>query len=472
LVATNFIGKNWVKMSNNSQASTGLWESILRIATLLTLVIIGAGCGSAADAAIPSQLQAVMGCDVSKVSITGVHWFREASGAWRVVGVINNGTTKSIDKLMTGVETYTKAGTSADQGEDVSAEPHNLLPGAQAPFTAWIDREIPGLDHFKIEIDECVLADPVERGRVEVRAGRMTVDDAGLAQVAGEVFNPGSKPVLVNGSMAAAYDASGTLVTAAYVDVATRSLAPGESGPIRASLNLPPGGAEAIRSFKFFMDAVITPPASLPVGLNQDVRVISHYLDASGHFHLLGQITNPGSRELMASLQATVYSNAAKTTVVDAAYFNTWIPLKPGETRPFDLTGWGALNNTQGLWDKLSKQNAAIVMRLEPFLTWPADTSVGGLALLEGSQTNKTGQVVFTGKVRNDMAGSINNGLVTAILRQKSGGQIIATGSTHLAISDSAAPGQIMEYSLAVLLPPGVDPAGLAAELSAIGQQP
>ncbi len=449
------------------------WGWLARVALLVVLIAGGEGCATAAHSTdVPSQLAAVMNCDASKVTITGVHWFREASGAWRVVGVINNGSSKAIDKLMTGVETYTKTDQPADQGEDFSADPLNLLPGAQAPFTAWIDREIPGLDHFKVEIDECVLTDPVERGQVEVRNGRMVVDDNGVAQVTAEVFNPGPKPLLVNGSMAAVYDQAGALVTAAYVDVATRNLAPGESGPVRASLDLPPGGAQSIKSYKFFMDAVVNQPAALPLDLKKDVLVSSHYSDQAGHFHIVGQITNPGSRGLMASIQATVYSDATQSTVVDAAYFNTWIPMQPGETLPFDLSSWGALNNTAGLWEQLAKQNAAIVVRIEPFLTWPIDATVGQLTLVAGSQNIKDGQALFSGKVRNDLPGSINNGLVTAVVRQKAGGQIVATGSTHLAISDSAAPGKVLEYSLAVPLPSNVDPAGLATELTAIGQQP
>jgi hypothetical protein len=460
-------------MNIDSRARMGIRGWLARAALLLVLVVGGVGCATAAKATeVPAQLATVMGCDASKVTITGVHWFREASRAWRVVGVITNDSSKAIDKLMTGVETYTKAGQPADQGEDVSAEPHDLQPGAQAPFTAWIDREIPGLDSFKVVIDECVLADPVERGKVEVRNGRMVVDDKGVAQVTAEVFNPGPKPVLVNGSMAAVYDQAGALVTAADVDVATRNLAPGESGPVRASLYLPPSGAKAIKSYKFFMDAVVNQPNPLPLDVTHNVEIISHYNDSAGHFHLLGLITNPGSRELMASLQAAVYSDASKSMLVDAAYFNTWIPLQPGETRPFDLFGWGALNNTVGLWEQLSKQNAAIVVRLEPFLTWPVDATVGKLVLLDSSLSYKDGQVFFTGKVQNDLPGSINNGLVTAVLRDKTGGQIVATGNAYLAISDSAAPGQILDYSLAIPLPPNEDPAGLVTELTAIGQQP
>jgi len=65
----------------------------------------------------------------------------------------------------------------------------------------------------------------------------------GPPRVTGELVNPGAKAVLVNGLMAAVYDQAGNLIATDYVDVATRYLQPGESGPVRASLDLPPGGA-------------------------------------------------------------------------------------------------------------------------------------------------------------------------------------------------------------------------------------
>jgi hypothetical protein len=443
---------------------------IIRFVLLMGLAAAGAACAS--PTTVPSQLAGVMGCDVAKVTITGVHWFKDSHGAWRVVGVITNNSSKPVSKIMTGVETYTKTGQPADQGEDVAAYPYDLKPGAQAPFTAWIDREIPGLDHFNVEEDECVLADSAERATVDVRGGRMALDDVGAAQVTAELVNPGAKAVLVNGLMAAVYDQAGNLIAADYVNVATRYLQPGESGPVRASLDLPPGGAKQIKSYKFFMDAVVDQPAPLPLSVAQDVKIISHYTDQNGQFHLVGQITNPGKQELMTSLQATVYTDSTKSSVADAAYFNSPVAIEPGETLPFDLTGWGALNSTRGLWDQLAKQNAAISLRLEPFLTWAETTSVAELSLSDGSVSINNQQALFTGKVQNDMSGRINAGEVVAVVRQKSSGEIVATGSQPIAITDSAAPGQVLDYSFAVQLPANLDPASLDTEISALGQQP
>ena len=159
-------------MHKNSQSHKGLHGWIVCLVLLLGLAIVSTSCASIVSRSAPSPISAVEACDAGKVTVTGVHWFRERSGAWRVVGVINNGSTKVVSKVVTGVETYDKAGQPADQGEDVSSYPLDLQPGAQAPFTAWIDREIPNLDHFEVEVDECVLAEPAERSQVEVRAGK------------------------------------------------------------------------------------------------------------------------------------------------------------------------------------------------------------------------------------------------------------------------------------------------------------
>jgi hypothetical protein len=459
-------------MNKHSQSQFALHGWIVRLVLLLGLAVGNAGCASnVSRTASPEPVSAVAACEAGKVTVTGVHSFRDARGAWRVVGVINNNSSKAISKVVTGVETYDKAGQPADQGEDVSAYPLDLQPGAQAPFTAWIDREIPNLDHFEVEVDECVLAEQTERSQVDVHGGRMAVDDSGAAQVTAELFNPGPRSALVNGLMAAVYDQAGALITADYVVVATRYLAPGESGPVRATLDLPPGGAGQIKSYRFFMDVLVNEPSPLPLDIKHDVQITSHYIDMDGHFHLLGQITNPGSKGLMACLQVTVYADSTRNTVVDAADFTTWISLASGETIPFDMTGWGALNNTHGLWNELDKQNAAISVRIEPFLTWASDANVAKLSLVNGGVSFADQKAVFTGKVKNDSSSSINNGVVIAVVRQKSSGVIVAVGSEHLDIVGTTASGQSLDYYLAIPLPANIDPSAVETEVTAMGQQ-
>lgn len=449
---------------------------IIRCVILLGLVISSAGCASATPVVPTSPLEntetpsAVAACESNKVPVTHVHWFKDALGAWRVVGEIENNSSKPVAKLVTGVETRDKNGRPADQGEDVSAYPLNLQPGAKAPFIAWIDREIPNLDHFEVEVAECVLADQAERGKVDVRAGRMTVDENGRAQVTAELFNPGSKAVLVNGLMAGVYDGSGVLVAADNAAVTTRYLAPGESGPVRATIDLPPGGKDQIKSYQFFMDALVNEPAPLPVDAKRDVKILSHYLDKDGHFHLVGQLTNPGQKGLMVFLQATVYTDANKSAVADAASFDTWVPLGPGETRPFDLSDWGALNNIHTLWYDIQTQNPVIELRFEPFSTWVGDVKPVKLTVAGDNVSFENGQAIFTGKVHADANTTISNGLIIAVVRQKAGGEIVATSSVHLDIVSSTAPGQVLDYQVIVSLPADVDPSTLETEITAVGQ--
>jgi hypothetical protein len=137
---------------------------------------------------------------------------------------------------------------------------------------------------------------------------------------------------------------------------------------------------------------------------------------------------------------------------------------------PFDLTEWGALNNTRGLWDAMVKQNAIIEFRAEPFLTWATDAREAKLSLLEDNVSFEDQVAIFTGKVENNSGYSIDNGVVTAVIRQKSGGKIVAVGSVHLVIVTSAATGQILDYQLVIPLPADVNPASVEAKVTATGQ--
>jgi hypothetical protein len=456
-------------MRENFQVLRSFRNGLVQLGILTVLALGSVSCA----ARIPetSSGSAIENCEKNKVHVTDVHWFRDAGGAWRIVGTITNNSSKAVNKLVTDVETKTIDEAPADQGEDVSAYPLNLQPGAQAPFTAWIDREIPNLDHFEVEVEECILAEETERSQVEVRGGQMVIDDAGFAQVTAQLFNPGTKTVLINGLMAAAYDATGRLVTAEYVDIASRYLAPGESGPVRASLDLPQKGASQIKSYQFFMEALVSEPPTLIIDNELDLKVLSHYVDQQGHFHLLGQLTNPGDSSLMASVQATVYSDSARTAVVDAAEYSTWLPLAPGETRLFDLVHWGVLNNTPGSWDEIAGA-AAIDLRIEPFLTWTSATAPVELVRLNENVVSTGSEMHFTGKAKNDSDRGITTALVTIMLRQKAGGHIVAVGDAHLEIGDSVAPGQDLDYSLTLQLPDGVDPDSLETEIIARGFQP
>lgn len=455
-------------MRENLQFLKVFRNGLVQLGILTVLALGSVGC--AARVAENSSGSAIEDCETKKVRVTGVHWFQDASGAWRIVGTITNHSNKPINKLVTDVETKTLDGMPADQGEDVSIYTLDLQPGAKAPYTAWIDRHIPGLDHFKVEVEECVLSEEIERSQVEVRSGQMVVDDEGIAQVTAQLYNPGTKTVLINGLMAAVYEATGHLVTAEYVDVATRYLAPGESGPVRAALDLPQRGASQIKSYQFFMETLASePPASL-IDNERNLQVLSHYVDQQGHFHLLGQITNSGTTSLMTSVQATVFSDSARTTVVDAAEYSTWLPLLRGETRLFDLVDWGVLNNIPGSWDEIA--GAAIDLRTEPFLTWTSAGAPVELVQLNENVIYNGREMLFTGRVKNDSDRGITTALVTIVLRQKVGGQVVAVGDTHLIIGDLVAPGQELDYSQTLQLPDGLDPASLETEIIAKGYQP
>jgi hypothetical protein len=442
---------------------------------MVVLVIFMAGttaCSSAGHIlwGQPEQVPATGGCDPTQVPILNVHWFKDSGGAWRVMGEIVNHSDQVIASLETGVETRTKFDRPADQGEDVNASPLNLKPGEKAPFIAWIDREIPNLDHFEVEVNDCSEAEEDQRSQVEIRGSRVSVDGDGRAEVIGTMANPGAQSVLVNGLMAAVYDAKGKMISAGYAQVTPRYLAPGESGPIRATIELPQGAGSAVSSQRFFMDVLQRDaPAALPLDPEKDVKVLSHYTDAKGHFHLLGQITNSSNRPVMTAVQASVSS--ADNQLLDAGQYATPLPLDPGQTAPFDISEWGALNALPGAQTGASA-NILASLRLEPFLSWESAAPAVKLALVNPTQSIESSTAIFHGRVKNDSGSGITSGLVTAVLKQKADGKIVAVGSMHLAISDSAAPGAELDYAMQLTLPAGLNAGDLQAEVSARGYQP
>jgi hypothetical protein len=419
----------------------------------------------------PINNQVTGSCNPTRVPVLNVHWFKDSDGAWRVMGEIENRSSQVIGSLETGVETRTKFDRAADQGEDVTAYPLNLKPGEKAPFVAWIDRDIPNLDHFEVEVAGCTVAEEAQRSHVDISRDNLVVDRAGQAEVTGELLNPGTQTVLVNGLMAAVYDGKGNMISAGYAQVTPRYLAPGESGAMRATLELPPGAGAAISSHRFFMDVLVQAAAvALPLDPAKDVQILSHYTDTGGHFHLLGLLTNSSAEPVMTALQASVYS-VDKSKLLDAGQYVTWLPLAPSETVPFDITDWGTLNDLPKALSG-AETNLNVSLRLEPFLSWNSGTPAVKLSLVSSTESFENGMAIFSGRVKNDTGGGITSGLVLMVVKQKADGKIVAVGNVHLSIVASAASGAVLAYSLKLPLPAGVDANALHAELTALGYQP
>jgi hypothetical protein len=312
-------------------------------------------------------------CPAEKVTVTDVRWFQDSEGAWRISGWIENAWDQPVSKILTEVEALDSAGRVVDHGEDVSNYPLNLQPGAQAPFSAWIKREFPGVARFVVAVDECIVAEQMERRPVEVRGGRLSFDAAGRAQVTAELANTGDRTVLVNGLMAAVFDAEGLPLATDNASVVARYLAPGEHGPVRVTLDLPDGGQALARSYRLFMDPVVVEPRLALLDAARDLRVTSRYVDDKGRFHLAGEVTNRTRDSVTLRLQATLYEDAAKSSVLDAAFWDTAVPLAPGETRSFDFVNWGPINaRSEGAGEQVSRMVAEEI-RVEPFQSWKGE---------------------------------------------------------------------------------------------------
>jgi len=448
-------------------------EWALGLLSLLILLVGTSACASMGHVlwGQPIKPPVTGNCDPSLVPIQNVHWFKDSNGAWRVMGEIENKSSQAVGSLEVGVETRTKYDRPADQGEDIAAYPLNLKPGETAPFIAWIDRTIPDLDHFEVGVNDCAMAEVAQRSNVDISDDNVSVDSAGRAEITAKVVNTETKTVLINGFMAAVYDSKGKMISADYAQVTPRILAPGESGAARATLELPSGAGPAITSHKFFMDVLVQDAAAiLPLVPEKDVQILSHYTDSNGHFHLLGQLTNSSAKPVMTALQASVYS-ADNSKLLDAGQYATWLPLAPGETLPFDISDWGMLNNLPKTLSG-AEANFNVRLRLEPFLTWNSNAPVVKLALVSPSESIENGMAIFSGQVKNISDSGITTGLVLMVVKQKADGKIVAVGNVHLPITDSAAPGAVLDYALKLPLAEGEDAGALEAEVTALGYQP
>src|SRR5512134_2513623 len=161
------------------------WIRLNHLVLLFIVLAFSIGaCAPSASLPVPTYVPTfsdINPCDVANIEITDVSWFREPDGAWRVVRMMRNNSSEPIAKVLIGALTKNKNDElvypEGPKGETIDAYPSHLLPGDEAPFSAWIKREIPTLDHLSIDKKLCVIADPAEHLQLQERGGQLLVDD-------------------------------------------------------------------------------------------------------------------------------------------------------------------------------------------------------------------------------------------------------------------------------------------------------
>ena len=440
------------------------------------LALGAAGCtgpsGAASPAApvAPAPEAAATECPAERIQVTSLSWFQDSQGVWRVVGMIDNQWDQPISKIVTDVEALDARGEVIDHGEDISDYPLNLAPGAQAPFNAWIKRDFPGTLSWRVEVSECVVAEKLERGRVDVRGGQLLMDGSARAHVTGEVVNTGTKPVLVNGLRAALFDKAGAPVAVENAAVSARYLAPGEQGPVRVTLDLPPTAPSQVAGYRLYMDTVVADPKPALLDAARDVQVTSRYVDAGGRLHMVGEVTNHGETSLTLRLQATLYDDPGRTTAADAADLALFLPLAPGETRPFDFDDWGPANGRRGLAERLAASGTQAMVRADLLESWAGTAAKTRLDLPDTPPTFTAGEASFAGTIHNDTARPVSEVLVTVALRERARGRLLATAAAQLIPAEPVAAGGTLDYQLSVPLAPAFDTRSVDYSVTALAQ--
>jgi len=215
------------------------------------------------------------------------------------------------------------------------------------------------------------------------------------------------------------------------------------------------------------MDAVVDQPAPLPLSVAHDVKIISHYTDKK-------RAVSPGRPDHQPG-QTGINDLPAEQPCIQTPARAAW-QTPPILIARLRSTGGDAAVRSDQLggpeqhaWfmDHLAKQNAAISCVLSPSSLGRNNQCRRTLRCRIASVSINNQQALFTGKVQNDMSAGLIAGEVVAVVRQKSSGEIVATGSQplghHRLSCSGTGPGILVRSAVACEL----DPASLDTEISA-----
>ena len=395
------------------------------------------------------------------LQISSVHGYRDTLDSLKIVGLVTNQTERAVDSIEVEVEVFDASGTSLLK-ETTFSHLSNLAPGETTPFSLSVFEDLPDADNFEATIVGSGSAE-VERAPVEVRKIVMTKDDDGDLHITGEIFNGGDQPVVVNSLAAATFDASGELVTAESSSVSIEYLDAGEDGPFRVLMIGPASGVEDVTDFEVYLDAIFADPTEvLPITFSDNQY---NYFDASGRFHLVGELTNSGAEAINPRLVAAIFDAAGD--VIDAASLDTALTsLAPGETVPYDFDFWGPLNYTGSLFDSADSYS----VQIDPYWSWTTDVELLDLTTAGDSNTFDETQGTFTGQVVNNSGGPIAGAKVIVVLHDKATGAAVAMGYTSL--SDEMADGAAADYTVYVPIESGFDVNSAEFTLIVKGEHP
>jgi len=398
----------------------------------------------------------------NKLYTENINTYWDNNGYMHVIGLVTNNTTEIFDSIEVQIDIF-DSNQILLYNTIESIFLTTLAPGETSPFSHLVGDVIS--DPGSYATAKIISQNPtdIERITIKIEGTTQIVDDFGYVHVIGKLVNNTQSPVMINGLAAATFTENGNLYSAGPYTSIVLYLDPGEDGPFRVTMT-GPGEDSKINNHEVYLDAVTAIPVEyfdLTISENHH-----YYLDSSGGFHLIGEITNNHDEFLTLSLVASIYNEGGN--VVDAN--TTEIPtfsIAPGETLPYDFQYWGPLDNKSGAFETAR----SYFVQVDPY--WVFSSPAGHIDLITQNNSNQlldSSQVYFIGEVLNNSNEIISSATIIVSLYDVKSEQLIATG--YGLVFDPINPNDKSNYEVWINVPMDFDMESVEIKIIAKGDLP
>lgn len=381
--------------------------------------------------------------DQSPVNIYNINSFWNTTGAFRVVGLVQNNSSRTINNIKIDISVF----DSTDQflyADTANTLLFTLIPGEISPFVLKID-SISKDAKYATGIISSYGNGKIERSSVEILGVTTSVDDSNKVNITGELYNGNLDPIQINGLAGAVFNQDGEIIATNAQTVSSQYLDPGEKGVFRITMTGSDPEILSFTDYHVFADVQVTNPQGyFDLTFSESP---TYYMDPSDWFHLVGEITNHSETPFQVGFIAGVYDEAGN--VIDVAQTNLPInTLLPGDILPFDFSNWGPLNSKMGWVDSAVRFS----IQWDPYWTEVSESTSIELQIENDSYTVDGFFSTFSGFVTNNTNRDLSNIVVLVSLYDQS--QIISMNS---ALLGNLSVGKNKAYEIIVDVPTGFE---------------
>jgi len=405
----------------------------------------------------------------SDLVITSTNAFVDTYDTYRVVGEVNNNSSKVLSSIELTIEIKDASGNSLLKDDNGNLTPneifypmlYTLAPGEASPFEYSYDTTNGTPASYNVTITGQATGD-ANRATLQSENVQLMDDGSGSYYLTGELVNTGSQWAHINSLAGAVKDDSGNVLSADWTGTYTTELAPtGDAGGRDRTpfeIDFPnPGGAT---QWQVYPDSDVSDNVT---DYPMVVQVTNSYLDQYGSVHLVGWITNNSDQPLDTLVVAGLY--AADGTVLDADYSFLPVPMKPGAASPFNISSFGSVNYNP---DQAALLDTYTVQPDTGFTSTPYDEFIDLSA--PGESVQKEGATwTFNGTVTNTSGKSLSSITVLAMVMDAQNNLIAMEYTTIYPTGDAIAAGETNTYSVSVYLDPAADATGFTTTTLVVG---